>query len=139
MMDKEELYKKYMPYAKWGLVAVAAIVFMFVYEQPFALSGAKEIVGTISDCFAVPGIVMAGIGVLSYLGRLGAYDGISYVFSNFALHSIIPGTYKEKPGSFYDYKVAKDAKGRKWLSQMFFVGLVPLGISILLLVVYAFL
>lgn len=138
-MDREELYKKYFPFAKWSLVAIAAIVFMFIYEQPFALEGAKEVVGAISDCFAVPGIVMTGIGALSYLGRLGAYDGISYVFSNFALHSIIPGTYKEKPGSFYDYKVAKDEKGRKWLSQLFFVGLVPLVISVMLLIAYAFL
>ena len=138
-MTKQEFEEKYMPYVKWGIVAVALVVLMIFYEQPFSQEGAKEIVGTISDCFAIPGVVMAGIGALTYLAKLGAYDGISYAFSNFALHSIIPGTHKDKPESFYEYKKSKEEKGRKWLSHLFFAGLVPLVISVILLIVYAFL
>jgi hypothetical protein len=138
-MEKQELYKKYMPYVKWGIVAAVAVVLMFVYEQPFTKEGAKEIAGAISDCFAIPGILMAGVGALTYLAKLGAYDGISYAFSNFALHSLIPGMHEDKHESFYEYKTAKDEKGRKWLSQLFFVGLVPLSISVIILIVYAFL
>ena len=138
-MEKEEFFKKYMPYIKWGIIAVVAVIFMFTYEKPFSQEGTKEIVGAISDCFAIPGVVMSGIGALTYLAKLGAYDGISYVFSNFALHSIIPGMYKDKFDSFYEYKQAKEAKGRRWLSHMCFVGLVTLAISVILLVVYAFL
>ena len=82
---------------------------------------------------------MAGVGALTYLAKLGAYDGISYAFSNFALHSLIPGMHKDKHESFYEYKKAKEEKGRKWLSHLFFVGLVPLAISVVLLIVYAFL
>ena len=138
-MTKQEFEEKYMPYVKWGIVAVALVVLMIFYEQPFSQEGAKEIVGTISDCFAIPGVVMAGIGALTYLAKLGAYDGISYAFSNFALHSLIPGTHKDKPENFYEYKKAKEEKGRKWLSHLFFTGLVPLVISVILLIVYAFL
>ena len=138
-MEKQELYKKYAPYVKWGAVAIIAVIFMLAYERPFDKQGAQEIVGTLSDCFAIPGIVMSGIGLLTYLGTLGVYDGISYVFSNFALHSIVPGMYKDKHDSFYEYKQAKDQKGRKWLKELFFVGLCPLALSIILLVVYAFL
>ena len=138
-MSKEEFLKKYMPYIRWGIVAVIAVVLMFAYEQPFSKEGAKEIVGAVSDCFAVPGVVMAGIGALSYLAKLGAYDGISYVFTNFALHSIIPGMYKDKFDSFYEYKQMKEAKGRTWLSQLCYVGLILFAISVILLIVYAIL
>ena len=135
----EQSYKKYMPYVKWGIVAIIAVVLMFLYEQPFAKEGAKEVVGTLSDCFAIPGIVMTGVGALTYLAKLGAYDGLNYAFSNFALHSLIPGMHKEKHESFYEYKKAKDEKGRKWLSHLFLVGLVPLALSVIILIVYAFL
>ena len=135
----EQSCKKYMPYVKWGIVAIIAVVLMFLYEQPFAKEGAKEIVGTLSDCFAIPGIVMTGVGALTYLAKLGAYDGLNYAFSNFALHSLIPGMHKEKHESFYEYKKAKDEKGRKWLSHLFLVGLVPLALSVIILIVYAFL
>lgn len=138
-MEKQEFYKKYVPYIRWGVIALVAVVLMFVYEHPFAKDGAKEIVGTLSDCFAVPGIVMTGIGALTYLAKLGAYDGLNYAISNFSLHSLIPGTHKDKHESFYDYKKAKDEKGRKWLSQLFCVGLVPLLVSVVLLIIYAFL
>lgn len=138
-MEKQEFYKKYVPYIRWGVIALVAIVLMFVYEKPFSRESAKEIVGTLSDCFAIPGIVMVGVGALTYLAKLGAYDGLNYAFSNFSLHSLIPGMHKDKHESFYEYKKAKDAKGRKWLSQLFFVGLVPLTISVVILIVYAFL
>ena len=66
------------------MVALVAIVLMFIYEKPFSQEGAKEIVGAISNCFTVPGVVLSGMGALSYLAHKGAYDGLGYIFSNFA-------------------------------------------------------
>ena len=43
-MEKEEFLKKYMPYIKWGIIAVVAVIFMFTYEKPFSQEGTKEIV-----------------------------------------------------------------------------------------------
>ena len=134
-MDKKSFLDKYSKHIKWGMIAIAAIIFMFMYEDPFSAETTVDVIGKISNCFAVPGVVLAGLGALTYFARIGAYDGISYVFSNFALHSIIPGANKEPPGSFYEYKQKKEAKGRTWCSQMFLVGVISLAISVVLLIV----
>ena len=138
-MEKQELAKKYMPYVKWGIFAIVTIVIMFIYEKPFSEENAKKIVGAISNCFAIPGVLISGMSGLTYLASLGAYDGLTYIFSNFSLHSLIPGHHKDKKQTLYEYKQAKDEKGRKWQSQAIVIGLCSLGISIILLIVYAFL
>ena len=138
-MQKEEFFKKYVPYIKWGIFGVVSIVLMFIYEKPFSEAETNEIFGSMSNCFAVPGIVLTGFGGLSYLSSLGAYDGLSYIFSNFSLHSIIPGHHKDKPQTLYEYKQQKDEKGRKWHPQPLIVGAVSLGISVVMLIIYAIL
>lgn len=138
-MHKEEFFKKYLPYIKWGIFGVVAIVLMFIHEKPFSDDGIKEIFGSMSNCFAVPGVVLTGFGGLSYLSSLGAYDGLSYIFSNFSLHSIIPGHHNDKPKTLYEYKQQKDEKGRKWHPQPLIVGAVSLGISVVMLIIYAIL
>ena len=137
-MEKEEFLKKYFHYIKWTIVAVVFVILMFVYENPFSADSPKDTVGLVSNCFAVPGIILTSLGILSYLSFLGAYDGIAYTFTNFSLHSLIPGRQKEKPGTLYEYKKAKDEKGRRWIPQALQIGIVTLGISLILLIVYAF-
>lgn len=147
-MNKKEFAKKYFLYFKWGIVALIAIILMFIYEKPFnqvydipptPQEEAKDIIGALINCFTVPGVVLSGMGALSYLAHKGAYDGLGYVFSNFALHSLIPGTHKDKPKSLYEYKQRKDASGRKWAYQLLTVGLVLLAIMFVLLIVYSIL
>ena len=121
-MEKKEFIDKYLPYVKWCILTVTMIVALFFWEKPFSEEGAQAIVGALSNCFFVPGVLVTSIGVLSYLSKLGAYDGISYTFSNFSLHSIIPGHHKDKHQTLYEYKKQKDEKGRKWLPHAFFVG-----------------
>ena len=138
-MQKKELLQKSFPYIKWSVFALMIIVAMFLYEKPFDHEGAGEIIGSLSNCFAVPGVVISGFAGLTYIASLGAYDGLTYIFSNFSLHSLIPGHHKDKKQTLYEYKQAKDEKGRKWQSQAMVIGLCSLGISIILLIVYAFL
>ena len=138
-MQKEEFFKKYFPYIKWCVITVALVVVMFVYKKPFNGETAKKIFADMSDCFAVPGVVLSGIGLLSYFASLGAYDALAYSFSNFSLHSLIPGRHKDKHETLYEYKKAKDEKGRNWLRHILYIGLVTLGIAVILLIIYAIL
>ena len=138
-MEKQDFAKKIIPYVKWGVFATIAIVLMFIYEKPFSEENVKEVIGAISNCFAVPGVLVFGMSGLTYLASLGAYDGLTYIISNFSLHSLIPGHHKDEKQTLYEYKQAKDEKGRKWQSQAMVIGLCSLGISIILLIVYAFL
>lgn len=138
-MEKEALVRKILPYIRWCFLTICMIIALFIYEKPFEQEGAKEIIGAISDCISVPGALVSCIATLSYFAKLGAYDGLTYTFSNFSLHSIIPGHHKDKHKTLYEYKQEKDEKGRKWLPQALQVGLVTLGIGVILLIVYALL
>ena len=137
--DRELIVRKRILYVKWAVIAVVLVVLMFFYEKPYEGESVADVVGKISNCFTVPGIVLSGIGALSYVSYIGGYDSFGYIFSNFALHSLIYREQPKKYQSLYDYKQAKDAKGRKWLPHVLFVGLGTLAISVVLLIVYAFL
>ena len=89
MVDEEKNRQRIISYIKWSAVcAVIAIICFFVTEKPYAEDTAAEIIGKIGNCFFVPGVLLSGIGGLSYISYLGGYDSLSYTFSNFALHNI---------------------------------------------------
>lgn len=136
---EDKLKQERLNYLRWSLISVTLVVFAVLIRKPFSKETAQDIVGEISNCFFIPGALMSGIGALSYLSSKGAYDSFSYIFTNFALHSLIYRDQPKKYESLYDYKVEKDKKGRKWFKHMLIVGLCTLLVSILLFVVYAIL
>ena len=70
------------------------------------------------------------------MAKLGAYDGLVYSFKNFGLHTLIGGNpNKKKTQTFYEYKTAKDEKGRKWFPNFLWVGVASLVIGIILAIV----
>ena len=135
-MKGDKLKKLLMSCIKPSVFLVAAIIACAFFENPFAEAEIREIFGKLSNVFTVPGAVFTGIGALSYFNYLGAYDGLGYAFANFGLHNIWVTRQPEKYKSFYDYKKAKDEKGRKWLPNVLIVGGLSFTIGVLLLLVY---
>lgn len=115
---------------------VAAIVGCAFVENPFGQTETAELFEKLHNIFTVPGVVFAGVGLLSYFNYLGAYDGLAYAFSNFGLHNLWVSRRRDKYKSLYDYKKAKDEKGRKWMPNVLFVGSVSLFIGIIFLIIY---
>lgn len=135
-MKKEKIKKFLLSCIKPASLLVAAIVACFFIEDPFAETEIKELIGDLADVFTTPGVVFSGIGLLSYFSYLGAYDGLAYAFSNFGLHNLWVTRRTERYKSLYDYRKAKDDKGRKWLPNVLAVGLLSFVIGIILFVVY---
>lgn len=139
MIDGEEKRQIIISYVKWSIVCVAIAIFcFFVTEKPYAQANATEVIGKIGNCFTVPGVLLSGIGGLSYISYLGGFDSLAYAFSNFGLHNIWVKRQPERYKSFYEYKEAKNKKGRKWLPKTLSVGLVSLGIGLIFTVIYIF-
>ena len=137
MIDEGEFRQKIISYVKWGAVCVAIVLFcFFAVEKPYAQATAADVIGKIGNCFFVPGVVLSGIGALSYISYLGGYDSLSYTFSNFALHKIWVQRHPKRYKSLYEYKEAKNKKGRKWLPHAFAVGIVSLGLGVIFTVIY---
>lgn len=137
IVDKSKNKKNYVITIVWYLIAVLICAF---YEGLWEQESLKDIIGVLSDIFLIPAMFFAGFGALSFAASEGAYDMLSYAVSNFSLHHIIPGVrQKEKYESFYEYKKAKEQKGKPWLSHVFFVGLAGLAISLILVGIYSIL
>lgn len=119
---------------------LSALTFaLMLAEKVFASSGAKETLGRLSNAFFVAGILYAGAGGLSFVAAMGGFDSFTYIFTNFALHSLIPTRQPKKNKSFYDYKTEKDEKGRHWLPHLLILGGGMILVSVILLAVsYAF-
>ena len=121
-----------------ALIAAAALC-MALSRGLFSTTEAKAIFGLLSDCFAVPGMVMAGVGGLSYASAKGAYDVFGYAVSRITLHELMPfrRTY-ERPGTLLEYKEQKDEKGRRWLPAALYTGLAAIALGVIFLLLYLF-
>lgn len=118
-------------------ILIAGIIGMMFYRQVFVQTDTKTIFGLLSDSFFVPGIIMAGVGGLSKLSALGAYDTFGYLFSRFSLHNFwVTGAKRKKYDSLYEYKQEKDKKGRSWLPYALWTGLGTCALSLILLIIY---
>lgn len=135
-MDEMEKKQKLTSLIKWGIIWFAVALGCFFIEQPYGETDIREIMEKISNCFTVSGVVIGGIGGLSYISFLGGYDGLGYAFSNFALHNIWTTKQPKRYKSLYEYKEAKDKKGRKWIPSALIVGLASIAIGIVFLVIY---
>ena len=134
MDEKTQL--KLSSYIKTGTAWLVLLVLSFWWENPFQKESVSEIFAAVSNAFTIPGVIMTGLGGLTYLASKGAYDGLGYAFSNFGLHNLWTKRQPKKYKTLYDYKAAKDEKGRKWLSSALVVGLVSLSLGVISLVIY---
>lgn len=135
-MDGQEKMNKRIAYIKAIVFWIIAFFACLFIENTFALTEKKDIIESICNAFTVPGVIFAGIAGLSYIAYLGGYDGIGYAFSNFGLHNIFVTRQPTRYKDFYEYKQAKDARGRKWLPHYLVIGLASLAIGGILLIVY---
>ena len=139
-MNEMEKRKKVITLVKWSISCFVLAVLCFIFiEKPYAETELREIIGRLSNCFTVPGVLIGGIGGLSYVSYRGGYDGLGYAFSNFGLHNIWTTKQPKKYKSLYEYREAKDKAGRSWLPSALMVGLGSVAIGLLLTIVYCIL
>lgn len=124
---------KVMPYVTNVSVALALFALCAVSNGLFSAETQVELVKILCDCFTVPGVFMTGFGLLSLIASTGAYDimsyGVSYLISMFIRH-------RERAESFYDYKLERAEKRKKWGAHTLIVGLVCFVAGLICLAVY---
>lgn len=116
-------------------VGVALIVFLIgIFSQGlFEKSSAKETVRVLSDSFLFPGVLLGGIGALSWIASEGTFDMLSYGFA-FCFSKLIH-PHKSFMG-FYEYKMEKSDKREGWLVPELIVGLLCIAVSAIFVVIY---
>ena len=85
----------------------------------------------ICNAFFIIGVLMAGIGILSWAGSKGTYDIFSYA-GKVILVKFKP---KEKMQTYYDYTQEKNKNRKAWLKELTVWGAICIAISALLIFV----
>ncbi len=137
----KKFYGKYGKYVT--LFFVYALVFAFTLYLGLSNTEieneTERAVCAVSNAFTVPGVFFFSIGVISWVGGKGTFDGLGYMFGNFSRHNVfgaMGGKPKERYENFYDYKTAKDERGRKWLPHYVVIGGISLVVGLISLIVY---
>lgn len=128
-MKKETILQ----YGAGILFAIAVFVAGAFSQGLFEQTSAKEIYGCLSDCFLFPGVLLGGLGALTWIGGEGFFDVMSYGFAFVFNRLIHPRDAQE---SFYDYKMRKIDNRKPWLKHWFLIGLVCFALSVLFLLLY---
>ena len=117
------------------IVAVAIFVScMFANGGVFGENKAETLLYGICNCFTIPGIILTGIGAISWAGKFGTFDMLSYGTRSFFGIFIRPLS-DDLPTNFYEYRKQKDEKGRKWSVELLIVGASFLAVGLILSVV----
>lgn len=118
------------------IAAATAIAYLIAvgrgldWNQPLQLNARY-----LSDGFFVVGFMMTGMGLLMWVSSMGFFDIMSYgVKSLLMLFSLLKAP--EEHPSYFDYKMAREAKRGKMKFGMLIAGAVYLALSVICLAVY---
>ena len=124
-------------YLKW--CGVAFFIFslsFFIVERPFDGQGGSYIVGALSNSFALPGVLLFGMGALSFIYHIGGYDSLGFSIKKFGLHNLLPGVGRESSRTLYEYKEKRKKDRGEYRPYMLAVGLCFLAVGAALSLVY---
>ena len=122
---------------KYGIPALigAAITIAVAMGQGLGGVGSAWSLRALSDGCFVTTVLMGGMGALVWVSSTGFFDMFSYgIHSLLVLFTVL--RRPEDHVSFYDYKLAKDAKRGKPMHNLLFAGLVLIALSAACLYLY---
>lgn len=118
------------------VIAAFVIFCLYLYiGKIFSSETAGAVMGVLSDGFFAAAVLVGGIGLISFAGKFGTFDMLSYGTRRF-LGNFIHSLRDSTPKTFYDYKVKKDKDGRGYLKEFCKVGAVCLILGVIMLVLY---
>lgn len=126
-------------FIKWLKPIIAAVVIIVLCTfalELYSAEDSEELFKDLSDCFVITGIVLSGVGAISWAGTEGAFDMLAYGCKTFL--GLFSTSYQKKlPRSFYDYKQQRVEMNRPWLKYTLVVGLITFAVGLLLLIPYS--
>ena len=132
------------PWLRYVFAAAAGLLITFsicLLKGVFRETDRALIVRYLSDAFLIPGVLLTGIGLLSYIKKEGAYDGLGYTFHTmkrtFAMrHYRDPIEEGSEDRTYFGYKQQVKAK-RKVAWHLIIVGGGFLLIAIALTIIFS--
>lgn len=124
--------KKAKTLLKCGIALGVCILFTAVYllNMDYAEATQAQILGTVSDAFSMPGLLLILFGGLLFVSNEGAFLGVGYALS-IAFKALVPGG-RLKMETYADYVERKSGKRVDGYGFLFAVGGVWLAIGLIL-------
>ena len=123
--------KKSVKHLIYAAVTLTLVFVTAVLQGLFNPPSGMRVSVIICNAFFIIGVLMAGIGILSWAGSKGTYDIFSYA-GKVILVKFKP---KEKMQSYYDYTQEKSKNRKAWLKELTIWGAICIAISALLIFV----
>lgn len=119
---------------KYGITSVVSLLLSLAYYLSFK-DADMQLTRLLSDAFFVPGILIAGFGVLFYVSNQGIFDGLSYGLQ-MAFKALIPGGKLKKQKSYGDFKEEKEAHRVKGYGFILVVGIFDIAIATIFTILF---
>lgn len=129
------MFKRILPYIITAVIGIAITVAIICSKQIWAADSTKVVMQILSDAFFVPGVLLAGVGLIIFASNGGAFDMLGFavlLFFNLFRKDVNKRKYKD----FYEYRQAKKDKKRS-MAFMLIIGLIFIAIAVIFIIVYA--
>ena len=126
--------KKALPYIIASVIGIIVFVIIICVKQIWNAENTRVVMQILSDACFVPGVLLAGIGLIIFASNGGAFDMLGY-----AVIKIVDLFRKDcrnkKYKDFYEYRQSKKGKKRSMVF-MLIVGLAFIALAVIFLIVY---
>ena len=126
--------KRALPYIISAVIGIAIFVSVICTQQIWNAADTAQTMQILSDAFLVPGVLLAGIGLIIFASNGGAFDMLVYAVIRF-FDLFRRDARNKKYKDFYEYREAKKEKKRS-NSFLLTVGAVFIVFAVIFLIVY---
>lgn len=130
----KEFFKKALPYIISAVIGILIFVIIICTKSIWKCEEAKDVFRILSDAFFVPGVCLAGVGLLIFASNGGAFDMLAYAvirFFDLFKRDVRNKKYKD----FYEYREAKKDK-KRGMAFILIVGVIFIVLAAFMLIVY---
>ena len=129
-----DFLKKALPYIITAVVGLAIFIVVICAKTIWNAGETYAVMQILSDACFVPGVLLAGVGLIIFASNGGAFDMLAYAVIKFIdLFKRDPRNKKYR--DFYEYREAKKDK-KRGMAFMLIVGAVFIVLASIFLIVY---
>ena len=129
-----KFFKKALPYIITAVVGIIMFIVIICIKKIWNEGETYEVMRMLSDACFVPGVLIAGMGLIVFASNGGVFDMLAYgMIRFFDLFKRDPRNKKYK--DFYEYREAKKDR-KRGMAFMLIVGAVFILFAVIFLIVY---
>ena len=130
----KEFLKRALPYIITSIVGIIIFIIIICSKKIWNEDETYAVMHILSDACFVPGVLLAGVGLIIFASNGGVFDMLGYaVIRIFDMLKRDPRNKKYK--DFYEYREAKKDR-KRGMAFMLIVGAVFILLAVIFLIVY---